>query len=317
MKTRVAIVGYGNLGKAVETEVLASKNLKLVAIFSRRAVTSKSSTLVEFYDKILAYKGKVDVLILCGSSANDIEWQLKELSGAFSSVNSFDTHSKLSAVTAETDQICKASKTVALTGFGWDPGLFSVVRTLMFSVSKTAPVTFWGRGISMGHSDAIRRVENVIDGVQFTVPNKEAVSLAKLGKPLAGAALHHRECYVLTGGNKSKIEQKIRSMPNYFKGQPVSVRFVSAQEMSRLKAKASHKGKILCGFRLREGKAAIDFGVKMTSNAAFTAKILVRAVTAVENLKRQNRFGAFLPIDIAAGDLLSQKEREEATLRLC
>lgn len=319
MKIRVGIVGYGNLGKAVEEEVLKNKNLKLVAIFSRRVIVSKYNSLVEPYETYINYKGKIDIMVMCGGSANDIEVQLPEIAKIFNTINSFDTHSKLEKLVSQIDKINKAGKTVSLSACGWDPGLFSIIRSLMFAISGEAPTTFWGKGISMGHSDAIRKVDGVLDGVQFTIPNKEAVSLAKKGKLIEELALHQRKCYVSCDKNKQNtIENQIKNIPNYFKGQPTSVEFVSASDVSKLKSNMSHKGLIVSPFRLSANqKAYMEFWAKMDSNPAFTAKIMVRFILAVISMKKEEKFGAFLPMDIPLSSLFTKFERDFTIKHLC
>lgn len=319
MKIRVGIVGYGNLGKAVEEEILKNKNFKLIAIFSRRVVVSKFNSVIEPYDVCINYKDKIDIMIMCGGSANDVEIQLPEIAKFFNTINSFDIHSKLEELIGRIDKINKENKTVSLSACGWDPGLFSIIRGLMFAISGETPTTFWGKGISMGHSDAVRNVDGVIDGLQFTIPNKEAVSLAKKGKIIEGLALHNRRCYVACDKNKKKIiESQIKNIPNYFKGQPTFVEFVPSANISKLKCNMSHKGLIVAPFRLSvKNKAYMEFSAKMDSNPAFTAKIMVRFIFAVIKLKKEERFEAFLPMDIPLSSLLSKSEREFVIKNLC
>lgn len=318
MKIKAGIVGYGNLGKAVERELIKNKKFKLVAIFSRRTVTSKYGTNIENYSDILKYKGKIDIIFMCGGSAEDIEVQLPEIASKFSTINCFDTHSKLKKLTSETDKICKCSGTVSLMACGWDPGIFSMVRTLMYSLSEEIPVTFWGRGISMGHSDAIRKVDGVVDGVQFTVPSKSAILKAKKGQ-LCDEPLHYRECYVLASKHKeAEIEDKIKSIPNYFLNQPTFVNFVDLKTLSKLKSKQSHKGMILSNIRLAKNKkATLEFKAKMDSNSMFTALVMVRYSLAAMSLANENQFGAYLPIDIPISKLLTPKELGFAIKNLC
>jgi len=319
MKIRVGIIGYGNLGKAVEQEILKNKKFKLIAIFSRRTVTSSYNSLVERFEDYIYYKGKIDLMFMCGGSANDIEPVLPEISKHFCSINSFDTHLKLQKLVSDINTINRDNKTVSISACGWDPGLFSMIRTLMFAISNEPPTTFWGKGISMGHSDAIRKVDGVLDGVQFTIPNEEAVKCARKGKLGEKQALHRRECYVVCDkNNRQIIEHKIKNIPNYFKGQPTSVGFVSSLEMSKLKRNLSHKGTIIMPMNLGlSQKANMEFNIKMDSNPALTAKIMVRFAFAVMNLKKENRFGAYLPIDISISQLFSIKEREFVVKHLC
>ena len=319
MKIRAGIIGYGNLGKAVEEELLKNKRFKLVAIFSRRTITSKYNTLVEPYADFVHYKGKIDIMFMCGGSANDIEQQMPDVAKYFNLINSFDTHSKLAKLVAEIDKINKNYKTVSLTACGWDPGLFSIIRSLCFGVSTSKPITFWGKGISMGHSDAIRRVRGVDDAVQFTVPNKQAIIMAEKGLLDSETALHNRQCFVVAEPKfHSKIEDEIKNMPNYFKGQPTNVSFISQIKLLKLKKNMAHKGCIVCAFKLSKNKkAALKFSAKMSSNPMFTAKIMLRFAVSVMNYFKDNKFGAYLPIDISISSMFSQKERKFIVEHLC
>ncbi len=309
MKIRAAIVGYGNLGKALEETLLASNNFKLVAIFSRRQVLSKFSTQVEETSNLSNFKGKIDIVFLCTGSANDIEEMLPEIAKDFCVINSFDTHSKLEKITNITHEICKANKTVVFSACGWDPGLFSIIRTYFYAFSGVLPSTFWGKGISMGHSDAIRKVDGVIDGVQFTVPNKEAIKCARVGKH-CNLPKHFRECYVLAKKqNYQNIERKIKNIENYFKGQPSTVEFVDAVTLSKLKRKLYHGGFVVSRNNLsKKDKLILEMKVKMDSNPKFTAKIMTKFAVAALKFYENKKFGAYLPTDIAPKDLLTNKE---------
>ena len=319
MKIKVGIVGYGNLGKAVEEEILKNKKFKLVAIFSRRIITSKYNSIIEPYDAFFNYRNKIDVMIMCGGSANDIEIQLPEIATHFDTINSFDTHSKLKKLIDQIDKINKDKKTISLSACGWDPGIFSIIRTLIYAISDEKPVSFWGKGISMGHSDAIRKVYGVNDGVQFTVPNKEAIMLAKKGGLCDCIPLHNRVCFVSCDKDKQNIiENKIKNIPNYFKGQPTSINFVSMIQIAKLKSKLSHKGLIVAPFKLSKNeKAYIEFFAKMDSNPKFTARIMTRFIFAVISLKKDKKFGAYLPIDISPSRLILKSEREQVIKNLC
>lgn len=311
MKINVGIVGYGNLGKAVEKEILKNPKYNLMAIFSRRIVSSKFNTLVEDYDSHKNYVGKIDLMFLCGGSLSDLEFQSEEIAKHFNFINTFDTHAKIEKHITSLNAICKKSNTVAIVSCGWDPGIFSVVRALMFSISNQKPTTFWGKGISMGHSDAIRRVEGVIDGIQFTIPNKEAVVQARKETLSKNTPKHFRECFVVSHEpNKSKIEKQIKSIPNYFKNQPTTVKFVSEDTLLKLKNKLFHKGEIICTFTSDTNlKNSLNFSVKMQSNPNFTAKIMVAYSNAVINLKNKKISGAFTPLEIPASELFLNKNK--------
>ena len=312
MKIKVGIVGYGNLGKALEEMLLKDKRFKLVAIFSRRVVVSKFNTPIEPYDEFLTYKKKINIMFLCGSSASDIQIQAPEISKYFNIINSFDIHSRLTKLTKELDLINKQYKTVSLSAVGWDPGLLSIIRCLCFGISDEIPSTFWGKGVSMGHSDAVRKIDGVIDAVQFTVPNKDAMIFSKKMKSCENIAKHNRECYVVSNlgeENRKIIAEKIKNIPNYFKGQPTHVEFVSQIELIRLEKNMSHKGTVINPFYLSKNKKAyLEFVAKMDSNPHFTAKIMLRFAFGVMNFVLSQNFGAFLPIDIPISSLFSEKE---------
>ena len=196
MKIRIGIVGYGNLGKAVEQIVLSNPKLNLVAIFSRRTIKSKFNVKIEPFDNFLDYKNKIDIMVLCGSSLNDLEFQTPEILEHFDVINSFDTHLKILKEYRKLDKIAKSKKHRAIICTGWDPGLFSMIRGLFLSIGKSEPVTFWGKGVSMGHSDAIRKVQNVDDGLEFTIPIQEAIKKTKMGIFENNSLKHERVCFV-------------------------------------------------------------------------------------------------------------------------
>ena len=319
MKINVGIVGYGNLGKAVEKCVLSSKELNLVAIFSRRMVTSLCSTLVEPYEKFRDYAGKIDVMLLCGGSKSDLEVQTPEVLEYFDCINTFDTHARLKSEYDRLGKIAKKHGHRLIMACGWDPGLFSVIRAINYAISDNDSITFWGKGISMGHSDAIRRVDGVIDGVQFTVPIKEALSLAKKGKLPANMPLHSRECYVVSAKkDESRIENEIKNIPNYFLGQPTNVHFVSQDELIKLKRKMYHKGEIINSFRtVHKSKCTVEFKVSMQSNPNFTASIVCAYICAVINFKQQGQSGAFTCLDVPPSYLFLGKKKESLIEHLC
>lgn len=306
MKVKIGIVGYGNLGKATECEVLKNSRYKLVAIFSRRLVSSKFGTTIEPYENYLLYKNKIDVMLLCGSSKNDLEPQTKELAQHFDCINTFDNHSKILSHLQSLEKITTTSRHRAIVSCGWDPGLFSIIRALFYSATNQSPHTFWGKGMSLGHSDAIRRVAGVDDGVQFTIPNNEAIKLARQNKLTSSTPKHFRECFVTTTSqDKSKIENDIKNIPNYFKGQPVSVKFVSPQELLKLKSNTSHQGQIVSKSFDEE---CLEFKVKMKSNPIFTAKIMTRYIESISHLKEKGSCGAFTPLDIPVSYLFENRE---------
>lgn len=308
MKIRIGIVGYGNLGKAVEQNILSSSKYKLVAIFSRRMVSSKFGTRVEPYEHHRFYKNKIDIMFLCGGSLKDTEYQTEEIARRFDCINSFDTHSKITSHISSLEKICKETHHRAIVSCGWDPGLFSIMRAYFYKISGNIPHTFWGKGISMGHSDAIRQVDGVDDGVQFTIPNKEAVLLAKKNRLDDEIPKHYRECYVVSKAkNKSKIVEQIKNIPNYFSGYPTSVTFVDEVKLAKLKNKMIHGGEVISAFNKVNNKFSMSFKTKMSSNPDFTAKIMTCYIQAIISLKEKSMTGAFTPLDIPVSMLFEDR----------
>lgn len=317
MKIKVGIVGYGNLGKAVEEELLRNPKYKLVAIFSRRTVKSHRNTLVEPFDNYILYKNKIDIMLLCGSSKDDILSQAPMFAQYFDTINTFDTHAKIQHLTQTLNNVCKKSNTRAISCCGWDPGLFSVIRGLLFAISKEKPITFWGKGISMGHSDALRSIDGVIDAVEFTIPLAEAKKNAMLGKHINDTHLHLRDCYVYTDKDQNKIAEQIKNIPNYFKGEQTRISFVSGLNLIKLKKNLSHKGYIVSNFLTGKHKNKISFSVSMQSNPLFTARILVTYISAITKLKENNASGSFTPLDIPVSFLFSNTTYENLLNTIC
>ena len=317
MKIRIGIVGYGNLGKAVECEVLKNSNYKLVAIFSRRLVASAFGTTVEPYENYVNYKNKIDVMLLCGGSKNDLEPQTQDIAQHFDCINTFDTHAKIAKHLQNVDNIAKESRHLAIISCGWDPGLFSNIRAMIYKFLDAEPITFWGKGISMGHSDAIRQVKGVDDGVQFTIPNKEAMTLAGKGRLDQQTPRHFRECFIASSStDKTRIESEIKNIPSYFKGQPTTINFVSQEKIFKLKSKMFHGGEIIgISSNNKSSKFSMKFTVKMSSNPAFTAKLMTAYINAILRLKQTQTHGAFTPLDIPVSYLY--KDRTELVKKFC
>ena len=318
-KINVGIVGYGNLGKSVEKCVISSKNLNLIAIFSRREVISPLGTKVESYYNFKNYVGRIDVMLLCGGSKSDLEIQTPEIARHFDVINTFDTHARIPAQFRQLDKIAKAHHRRVIMSCGWDPGLFSVIRGLFYAIGKNDPITFWGRGISMGHSDAIRCVKGVKDGVQFTIPNGKAMRLAKSGELPKNIPLHFRECFVCCDpSDEKRIEKDIKSIPNYFKCQPTTVDFVDQKSVAKLKKKMSHKGQVIESFKTASGtKCNLNFSVSMASNPDFTASIMCAYVTAITNMKKAGQVGAFTNLDIPVSYLFGEDEKKKLIEHFC
>lgn len=317
MKINVGIIGYGNLGKAVEENILADTNFKLKAIFSRRCVVSKHGTLVEPYDRFIDYKNKIDVMILCGGSKNDLEIQTPEILKYFDIINSFDTHSKIKKEYFKIDKIAKQVNHRAIICCGWDPGLLSNIRAMFLAISKNTPHTFWGKGVSMGHSDAIRQVTHVDDGIQFTIPVESEIKNARYGI-ISNNPKHERECYVVANTKyHNEIERNIKNIPNYFKGQPTKIHFVSHEKILKLKQNMKHKGMVFSHFKTKDNECKLSFSVSMKSNPDFTAKIMLTYVTALINLKNSKQVGCFTHLDIPTKYLFYKSKWEDLLKTIC
>ena len=318
---RIAIYGYGNLGRGVESAVKYHKDMELVGIFTRRSpdtVKTVSGAPVYSADSILSFKEKIDVLILCGGSATDLPEMTPRLAESFNVVDSFDTHAKIPEHFAAVDKAAKASSHTALISAGWDPGLFSVARLYASSVLPEGEnYTFWGKGISQGHSDAIRRIDGVLDARQYTVPVDEALSLVQGGgtPTLTTREKHRRECYVVVkdGADRTKIEKEIKEMPNYFADYDTTVCFITKEELINQHGGMPHGGSVI-----RNGITGIDgenthtveFRLRLDSNPEFTASVLVAYARAVARANKRERYGALTVFDVPPADL-SQASHEE------
>lgn len=311
---RIAIYGYGNLGRGVECATKYHSDAELVAVFTRRDPESVKTVLdVPVYsaDKILDFKDKIDVLIICGGSATDLPEMTPRLAEHFNVIDSFDTHAKIPEHFERVNKAALESGHVALISGGWDPGLFSVARLYASSVLPNgADYTFWGRGISQGHSDAIRRIEGVVDARQYTVPIDSALAKVRSGEcpELSTRQKHLRECYVAIedGADKERIENEIKNMPNYFADYDTSVNFISLDELRREHGGMPHGGSVI-----RNGKTGFDgehthtveFSLRLDSNPEFTASVLVAYARAVARLYKRGDAGCKTVFDIAPGDL--------------
>ncbi len=315
----IGIIGYGNLGKAAEQIILSHHDLKLVAIFSKRNVKSKFNTLIENYDNITLYKNRIDVMLLCGGSFDELDKQTSDALIYFDCINTFDNHKRVLLEYQRLNNLAKITKHRLIMSCGWDPGLFSIIRTLFYAISETKPAVFWGRGISMGHSDAIRRTPKVLDGIEFTIPNKETLCLARKGKLSDDETRHLRECFVVAEKKYHKIiDKNIKNIPDYFRGQPTTIKFVSRQELLHLKSKLSHKGEIITHFKTLSGdKTYLNFKLKTASNPSFTATIMVKYIEAIYNLKQNQQCGAFTPLDIPVSFLFKKDFHDKLIDLLC
>ena len=319
-KIKIAVLGYGNLGRGVELAARNSKDLELTAVFSRRNPSEVKTYGAPVFsvDEILSHKGKFDVLVLCGGSATDLPTQTPEFALNFNVVDSFDTHAKIPEHFAAVDAAAKKGGKVGIIAVGWDPGLFSLNRLFGESVLENgSSYTFWGKGVSQGHSDVIRRIEGVVDARQYTVPIESALERVRTGKnpKLSTREKHLRECYVVAqdGADKARIEREIKTMPNYFADYDTSVHFIDIETL-----KKEHGGIPHGGFVLRSGatgeygenKHLIEFSLKLDSNPEFTASVLVAYARAAYHLAQKGERGAFSVFDIAPA-LLSPKSADE------
>ncbi len=311
MKIRVGICGYGNLGKGVEYALSLNDDMELVAVFTRRApeslsIITKDATVCHI-SNILDYKDKIDVMILCGGSATDLPTQTPELAQYFNVVDSFDTHAKIYEHYNNVDAMAKPNKNTALISIGWDPGMFSVNRLYGQAILPNGKdYTFWGKGVSQGHSDAIRRIPGVVDARQYTVPVDSALEAVRSGTnpELTTRQKHTRECYVVVedGADKNLIEKTIKEMPNYFADYDTTVNFISLDEL-----KKNHNGIPHGGFVIRSGytglnnqtKHIIEYSLKLDSNPEFTSSVLVCYARACYRMNKDGIYGCNTIFDIA------------------
>ena len=283
-KIRVAIAGYGNLGKGVESQLEKNTDMELVCIFSRRKAEDldiKSNVPVVSMDEIEQWRDKIDIVFLCGGSAKDLPIQGPKFASLFNTVCSFDTHAKTLEYFDAMKKATEESNTIAMTSIGWDPGLFSHMRLLIKSILPNSKVyTFWGEGISQGHSDAIRKIEGVKDARQYTIPIKEAMERVRSGEmpEFTSREMHKRVCYVVLeeGANKEKIECEIKNMPNYFAEYDTEVYYISQKELLEKHSKLPHGGTVIgIGETSKGVKQVIEFSLNLDSNPEFTSAVLI------------------------------------------
>ena len=323
---KIAIYGYGNLGRGVECATKYHTDAELVAVFTRRPPESVKTVLgtpVYSADRVLEFKDEVDVLILCGGSATDLPKMTPELARSFNVIDSFDTHARIPEHFKNVDNAAREGGKLALISCGWDPGLFSAARLYAESVLPSgADYTFWGRGISQGHSDAIRRIDGVRDARQYTVPVPEAISSVRAGSSptLSTREKHLRECYVVLedGADAARIEREIKEMPNYFADYDTKVNFITIEELREKHSGMPHGGSVIrngnTGFN-GENSHTVEFSLRLDSNPEFTASVLVAYARAVGRMAERGRVGAITVFDVAPGDL-SQHTPEELRAHL-
>ena len=311
---KLAIYGYGNLGRGVECAVRQNDDAELVAVFTRRdPATGKTLTGVPVYaaDTVAQFKDKIDVLIICGGSATDLPKMTPALAKDFNVIDSFDTHAKIAEHFAAVDAAAQENGNIALISAGWDPGLFSLNRLYASAVlPEGKDYTFWGRGVSQGHSDAIRRIDGVLDARQYTVPIEAALNAVRAGTmpELSTREKHLRECYVVAaeGADKARIEREIKEMPNYFSDYDTTVTFITTEEMLRDHAALPHGGFVIRTGKIglqRDHTATIEYSLRLDSNPEFTSSVLVACARALLKKKARGETGCKTVFEIAPADL--------------
>lgn len=328
MSIRIGIMGYGNLGRGVELSIRQSPDMTLAALFTRR----DPSTVHPLTEGVPVYKAdeaekhasEIDVMILCGGSATDLPVQTPAYAALFNTVDSFDTHARVPEHFANVDAAAKTAGKVSAISVGWDPGMFSLARLYSGAIlSDGADYTFWGRGVSQGHSDAIRRIDGVVDARQYTVPVEAALEAVRHGEQptLSTRDKHTRECYVVAaeGADKARIENEIKTMPNYFDQYNTTVHFISLEELKRDHMGIPHGGSVI-----RTGKTGvsgenthvIEYKLKLDSNPEFTSCVLVATARAVYRMQSEGRTGCVTLFDIPPAYLspLSGEELRKSLL---
>ncbi len=322
MSIKIGIIGYGNLGRGVECAIRQNPDMELVAVFTRRNPESlKISTdtaKVVSIEKIADWQDKIDVMVICGGSATDLPKQTPEYAKMFNVIDSFDTHAKIPEHFAAVDKSAKAAKKVAIISVGWDPGLFSLNRMYANAILTNGnDYTFWGKGVSQGHSDAVRRIKGVKNAKQYTIPVQSALDAVRSGKnpELTTRQKHTRECFVVLqeGANAAEVEKQIKEMPNYFADYNTTVHFIDDEEFAKNHSRIPHGG-----FVLRSGKTGlnnenshiIEYSLKLDSNPEFTSCVLVAYARAAYKLNKEGQSGCKTVFDIAPA-YLSAKSGEE------
>ena len=319
---RIGIMGYGNLGRGIECAIKQNDDLELAAVFTRRdpatvSILTEGAAVCNVKD-VEDWKDKIDVLMLCGGSATDLPVQTPEYAKLFNVVDSFDTHARIPEHFANVDKAAKEHGHVGIISVGWDPGMFSLNRMYANAIlPEGKDYTFWGKGVSQGHSDAIRRVEGVKDGKQYTIPVEAALEAVRNGEDpeLTTRQKHTRECFVVLeeGADAKKVEEEIKTMPNYFSDYDTTVHFISQEELDRDHSKIPHGGFVLrsgCTGWEKENKHIIEYSLKLDSNPEFTSSVLVAYARAAYKLSQEGQSGCKTVFDIAPA-YLSAKSRDE------
>ena len=309
-KIRIGIVGYGNIGRGVEQSIKRNDDMELKAVFTRRDPASvkiqTEGAEVKHFDDMEAMKDDIDVMILCGGSATDLPVIGPKVAASFNTIDSFDTHAKIPEYFANVDKAAKEGKNVSIISVGWDPGMFSLNRLYAESILvQGSTYTFWGKGVSQGHSDAIRRIEGVKNGIQYTVPIEAAVDQVRSGSEpeLTTRQKHLRECYVVAeeGADKAAIEEAIKTMPNYFDEYDTTVTFITEEELKENHSKMPHGGFVIrTGETGCEGnKHVIEYSLKLDSNPEFTSCVIVAYARAAYRMNQEGQKGCKTVFDVA------------------
>ncbi|MGM0929084.1 MAG: diaminopimelate dehydrogenase [Actinomycetota bacterium] len=322
---RIGIAGYGNLGRGVEAAVAKNPDMQLEGVFTRRnpaeVATLRAETSVYAMDDLAEYEDRIDVLILCGGSKEDLPQQGPIMAARFNTVDSFDTHARIPEYFETVDAPARAARKTALISAGWDPGMFSINRVYGEALLPDGDTyTFWGRGLSQGHSDAIRRVPGVAAGVQYTLPSEAAIEQVRNGSrpQLETRQKHTRECFVVLadGADPAAVREAIVTMPHYFDQYDTEVHFITAEELARDHSAMPHGGMtIRSGNTSNEHAQVIEYGLTLESNPEFTASVLVAYARAVHRLNQQGQFGAVTVFDVPPG-LLSPKSAAQLRAEL-
>lgn len=322
MSTRIGILGYGNLGRGVECAVRQNEDMELAAVFTRRdpssvSVLTKTAAVCNVSD-VENWKDKIDVLILCGGSATDLPKQTPEYVKYFNVIDSFDTHARIPEHFANVDAAAKANGHVGIISVGWDPGMFSLNRLYANAIlPEGKDYTFWGKGVSQGHSDAIRRIKGVKNAKQYTIPVESALEAVRSGKnpELTTREKHVRECFVVleNGADAKRVEEEIKTMPNYFADYDTTVHFISEEELLANHSGIPHGGMVLrsgvTGWE-KENKHLIEYRLQLDSNPEFTSSVLIAYARAAHRLAKEGQSGCKTVFDIAPA-YLSAKSGEE------
>lgn len=304
---KIGIYGYGNLGRGVELAVKNADDMELVAVFTRRnpqhVTINTANVPVVSADEVQNWQDKIDVMILCGGSATDLPRQTPELAKYFNVIDSFDTHAKIPEHFAAVDKAAKAAGRIAMISVGWDPGMFSVMRLFGNAILPNGKdYTFWGKGVSQGHSDAVRRIEGVKNAKQYTVPKQAALDAVRSGKnpDLSTREKHERICYVVAkeDADKAKIEAEIKNMPNYFADYDTTVYFIDEETFNREHAGLAHGGFVIRSGKTGDNTHIMEFNLKLDSNPEFTTSVLIAYARAIYKLKDEGQTGCKTIFDI-------------------